>query len=305
MTESGLVLRRDAVRAGYDDHALARLLRSGALRRVRHGAYVAADRWDRLSVRAQHEVLCEAVLLQYDDHVALSHDSAAVRWGGPDYGLDLAEAHITHFEGGGRRRSRIVHHEGECTVLDVSRCRGGWLTSPPRTVVDVAVRHGLETGVVLADDFIRRGLTTTQELELHAERARRWPGALVLRLVVRLATGRSESVGESLGWLLFRNQRLPQPVQQFEVFGRDGRLVGRTDWAWPRHGVLGEFDGREKYTRLLRAGESVTDCVLREKRREDLLREVTGWRFVRLTWADLQRPELTAQRLRTVLRVAA
>ena len=47
------------------------------------------------------------------------------------------------------------------------------------------------------------------------------------------------------------------------------------------------------------------DAVLREKRREDEIRELTGWRVIRLTWADLQHPERTIRRLRSLLRSAA
>ncbi|MFW6776232.1 type IV toxin-antitoxin system AbiEi family antitoxin domain-containing protein [Nocardioides sp. CPCC 205120] len=37
-SDHGVFLRRDAVAAGYDDNAIARELRSGRWRRVRHGA---------------------------------------------------------------------------------------------------------------------------------------------------------------------------------------------------------------------------------------------------------------------------
>lgn len=45
--ESGILLRRDAVAAGYDDNALARLRREGSLVRVRQGAYVVTPVWGR------------------------------------------------------------------------------------------------------------------------------------------------------------------------------------------------------------------------------------------------------------------
>ena len=48
-------------------------------------------------------------------------------------------------------------------------------------------------------------------------------------------------------------------------------------------------------------GETVNDAVLREKRREDLLREITGWLMIRLIWADLFKPAATAERIRKQL----
>lgn len=79
-------------------------------------------------------------------------------------------------------------------------------------------------------------------------------------------------------------------------------MIARVDFAWPELGVFMEFDGRVKYEKFLREGESVTDAVLREKRREQLICELTGWRCIRIVWADLYTPELTAARIRSLFR---
>ena len=68
---------------------------------------------------------------------------------------------------------------------------------------------------------------------------------------------------------------------------------------------MSEFDGKVKYGRLLRPGESPADAVFREKVREDRLREALQWGMVRLVWADLYRPAATAARIRRLLRAAA
>jgi len=305
MTSGGLLLRRDAIALGYDDKCLRRMVKGGQICRIRQGAYAAADVWRDLDLRGRHLLLCDAVVKQYGHDIALSHDSAVLKLQGPDYGLDLSHVHVTHFDGGGRRGAKVIHHEGRCGVLDITRLDDHWLSSPPRTVLDIAMTRGLEAGVIVADDFIHRGLTTTAELWQLYEAVKDWSGALILRLVIGLATGKSESVGETLGWLLCRNQLLPRPEQQFEIFHPHGLLAGRTDWAWPEYGAFGEFDGKIKYHRLRRANETIEEAVLREKKREDLLRELTGWRCIRLVWADLFTPELTAQRIRNVLRSAA
>jgi hypothetical protein len=306
MTPSGLLLRKDAIAYGYDDKYLRRLVLSGQIVRIRQGAYAKTDVWRNLDDRDRHLLLCEAVVAQYDDAIALSHSSAVLQHDGPDYGLDLSSVHVTHLlDGGGRRGAKVIHHEGRCGAFDITRMDDHWLTAPARTVLDVAILHGLEVGVVVADDFIHRGLTTTAELEQLYEQVKAWPGALILRLVISLATGKSESVGETLGFLLCRNQRLPRPEQQFEIFHPDGRLAGRTDWAWPDYGVFGEFDGLMKYLRYRRPGETIEQTVIREKRREDLLRELTGYRCIRVIWPELFRQEATGQRIRSVLRCAA
>ncbi len=43
------------------------------------------------------------------------------------------------------------------------------------------------------------------------------------------------------------------------------------------------------------------DVVIREKRREELICRRTGWRCLRLTWADLENPRRTVALLRSVL----
>lgn len=60
-----------------------------------------------------------------------------------------------------------------------------------------------------------------------------------------------------------------------------------------------------KYEEHRHEGESVVDCVLREKRRESLICELTGWRCIRIVWADLYKPAETAARIRRLFRTNA
>jgi hypothetical protein len=128
----------------------------------------------------------------------------------------------------------------------------------------------------------------------------RWPGTARLQITLRLASPGAESVGESRSRFMFWSHGIPRPQLQYVV--RDGsEVIGIVDFAWPAYGLLGEFDGRIKYGRLLRPGEAPGDAVYREKLREDRIREVTGWRMIRFGWADLERPSRTAARVRDAL----
>ena len=70
--------------------------------------------------------------------------------------------------------------------------------------------------------------------------------------------------------------------------------------AWPEiflgTWVAVEFDGKVKYGRLLKPGQTASDVAWDEKLREDALARL-GWEVVRWTWADLFQPELLTQRV--------
>ena len=100
---------------------------------------------------------------------------------------------------------------------------------------------------------------------------------------------------------MFWRGGLPRPIAQYEVVDGHGRTVARVDFAWPEFGLFLEFDGKEKYTKYLKEGETAVDAVLREKKREELICGLTGWRCIRLTWGDLHRPNATVSYIRSVL----
>lgn len=301
----GILLRRDAVARGIDDNALARMVKAGELVRMRHGAYAIADVWAQADAVTRHLMLGTAVLERYEDHVAASHTTASMIHGGPSWGLDLRSVHLTHFHGNGRRSSGIVHHQGACGVADVTRANGHWVTSPTRTVLDVCAIAPPEVGLVQANDFLHRELTSLEEIEQMESSRKEWPHSLGTNVVLRLADPRIESVGETRTLYLCWRKGLPLPEPQWKVFRPDGRLAGRVDFAWPEYRCFAEFDGMTKYLRSRREGETIEQAVLREKQREDLIRELTGWRFIRLIWADLAHPERTAARIMRFLALAA
>jgi hypothetical protein len=89
---------------------------------------------------------------------------------------------------------------------------------------------------------------------------------------------------------------LPAPELQRQIIDTRGRPVGRVDFCWEDHRTVGEFDGKIKYGRLLKPGESSEDAIFAEKVREDELRD-NGWQVVRWLWSDLYRPGVIRDRL--------
>ena len=125
-----------------------------------------------------------------------------------------------------------------------------------------------------------------------------WPRCASERAAsVAFLDGRSESAGESVSRVRLVQQGLPCPDLQREIYDADGRLVARVDFCWDEERTVGEFDGKQKYGRLLRPGQTSEEVIYAEKVREDALRDV-GWQVVRWLWRDLNRHGVLRDRVR-------
>lgn len=280
---------------GYSADEVQRLRRSGQLERVRRGAYAAP--LPDASPEATHRRRVAAVLLQGSGDAVVSHVSAAVLHGLPVWEESLDRVHLTRPRtGGGRVRAGLELHTSRLPVGDVVELHGCPVTSLARTVVDLARSLPAEQAVAAGDAALRSGLPATAVAEVLGA-CRGWPGVGPARRVVALLDGRSESAGESASRVRMHEAGLPAPVLQLAVVDERGRFIGRADFGWPEQGVLGEFDGRLKYGRLVPPGQSVEEVVYREKLREDAFRDL-GWRVARWTWPDLYPGRVLVQRLR-------
>lgn len=297
----GVFLRREALAAGVSDHVLRSWFRAGMVRRVRHGAYTTPEHWTSLTAEGRHLLRARCVVRSAGVRVAMSHTTAALLHGAPVWGLPLEDVHVTRFDGlTGRREAGVRQHRSPLPAQDVIDLAGLTVTSPARTCIDVTTSAGVEVSLAVIDHFLHEGLTTKEDLLAHCSLLARRPGSLSTELTVRLADARAESVGETRLRYWCWVSHLPRPVPQHEVC-QDGRLLYRLDLAWPQLGVWLEFDGKEKYVKHRRPGESVVDAVLREKKREERIARITGWRCLRVTWADLHDPARLVARIAAVL----
>ena len=307
---TAVALRRELLAIGYTDRALAALVEAGILARPRRGAYVDGPTFDALDPPEKYVVVVRAVMKQAMAEVVASHVSAVPVWDAPTWGLDLSRVHLTRTDGrAGRTEAGVQQHCGRLLPEDVVTRNGIRTTSGTRTALDLTTVAGVEPSLVVVNHLLHTGATTVDALRTRytasAGSMEHWPNSLTTDLVLRLARAEMESVGESRSWHLFFVHSIPMPVCQYVVRGRSGEVVARLDFAWPDRKVWLEFDGRIKYQRLLRPGESVTDVVLREKARESLIAQLTGWRCIRITWADLEHPERTAAMIKRELDRAA
>ncbi len=302
----GVFTRKEALAAGYHDYAITQLVGCGAWVRVRRGAYVFGEEWAALTDNQRYALLCRAAVRQANTRVILSHMSSANEYGAPLWECDLTTVHLTRpDERAGRAEAGIVQHRGVLAEDDVVVRRGREVTSATRTALELTLVCDVEHALVEIDYLLHHGFTTMEQLRNRYESMAHWPHSLATDLVLRLADGRAESVGETRARFLCWAQHLPAPIPNYPIHDEHGVEIARVDLAWPQLGVFLEFDGKTKYEVHRREDESVVDCVLREKQRESRICEITGWRCIRIVWADLYKPAETATRIRRLFRSPA
>lgn len=299
----GVWFRHEAKALGYHDPAIQRLVDNQVWKRVRVGSYLYQEIWDALDEKERYGLLCRAAYRRSATEVALSHRSSANEWAAPLWDVALDEVDLTRKDQRtGRREAGVAQHRGRILGGDWVELNGLFVMSPTRTALELTTQLDVEHSLVEIDDFLHRGLTTPEQLASRFALMNHWPDTLHTDLILRRSDGRSESVGETRIRYLCWAQGLPTPIPNYEVKDREGNVRYRVDLAWPELGVFLEFDGLLKYQRSRREGESAGECVERERRRENHIIELTGWRVVRVVWADLHHPAQTAGRIRSLFR---
>jgi hypothetical protein len=294
--------RREALESGYADRDLYRAMRDGAIVRIRQGAYAFGDVWSAANPIERHRLRAHAVLRSHDVPLALSHTSAAVEHGLRLFEPRLDKVHVVCLDRTlARTTADVVYHRGACPESDLTMVGNQLVVVPVRAGLEAAALTTVRAGLVILDSVIDLEQGSMDEIHARFDAFSGVPNSRKLQITVRLTRKGANSVGESLSRYMMWSEHLPEPVLQFEVRGEFGNLIGVTDFAWPDHSLLGEFDGMIKYGRLRRPGESPGDAVEREKKREDALREETGWLMIRLIWSELFQSGPTGARLRRQL----
>lgn len=281
----GLVTRAQALDEGVPPATLNRRLSTRRWRAVRPAVY--------LVFRHPNSWLQDlmAACLWAGLGSFASHRAAAVVWELRGIQMDVLEI-ITPSR---VRAPDVVVHRLELTRDEITVHRGIPVTTPTRTLLDLAgvvEPHVLE---VAFDDALRRGLTHVDLLEQGLRRLS--PNHRGLRVLKRLVSERRRSPAtesplevQVLRWL--RRNGLEPPARQHPVRLRDGTL--RLDFAWPEHRIALEVEGY--------AWHSDRQSWERDMARHDLLVD-RGWRVMRITKRRLDcEAEAMAQRLRRWLR---
>jgi len=204
------------------------------------------------------------------------------------YEEDLSVVHLVRLDRGcSHHAAKINHHVVTQDIEDDLEVYGGVTAiTPARAVWEVACRSSLESGVVTADSALRQNPGLRDAIQELQERFAYFPGSRRGRLAIELADPRAESPGESVTRVQFHRFGIPKPELQHHVVDRHGSLVGISDFYWEEQRHLGEFDGKIKYQKLLRRDETPSECVFREKKREDTMRaDLRG--MTRFVWSEV------------------
>lgn len=292
----GYITRPEILDCGYDDLLIREALKIGLWEKIGPGLYADGKTYRAMRPDQQHLLRCRAVLHRLGGGVVLTHQSAALAHQIAVWGVDLSLVNVTRLDKGrGRHEAGVIHHIGSVDESEIEEVNGFLVVKAPRAVWESACTSSTESGLVTADSALHQKVVTVDELEEVASRFDHWQGSRAARLTVRLADGRSQSVGESRTRHLFWRHNIPKPELQFTVKSTDGQLIAYTDFGWPEYCHVAEFDGRVKYDGTFGDG---TQALIDEKSRED---EVRGQNLgmSRVVWRQLDPPNAarTAQRV--------
>lgn len=276
-----LVTHAQLARQGLTANDIRKRLRNGELERLRRGVYRPTT--TTLSTELLHRQLVRATLTEVHSSTVISHLSAGVlhQLPVPIAGLDRVWA-TRRTSGHGKRSHHLVTRTSPLDDDEVTRLGDFPVTTLARTASDLARTSPFAWGVMAVDAALHQGLAL-EDLLPALERHPRLHGLNRARSVVEFADERSESAAESMSRVSMALAGIPVPATQFEIVDDAGQFVARADFAWPELKLVGEMDGKGKYADLLAPGESVADVVMREKLREERIRQAGYW-IVRWDW---------------------
>lgn len=293
----------DLAARGIDRRESAKLVDRGRLTRLRSGLYVdrggAGDGVPAFEA-ARRDFLdrTRAAARSIEPGTVMSHGSALALYTLPLYDVPLDRPTATRYRAGsGSRRSSALTCWNLPLDGSTAEVDGIQVTSPARTIIDVARTVSLESGVCAGDEAIRRNLVTRRDLQAEADAARGRTRAARARALPELTSGLAESVLESLIRVILVLGGLPAPELQVWLGVRSGERF-RVDLYWREWRLVGEADGFLKYGT---GQEQIRGNWNAERRRQRQLEEA-GYTVIRWTWEDLRSPDRVIQQVKVAMR---
>jgi very-short-patch-repair endonuclease len=274
----GLITRSQLQSAGLTEAEIRQRLQTGALLREYRGVYRVGHRAPSLEARYL------AAVYACGDGALLSGRAAAHLLGilpGPPLRPEVSAPTERRIPGITTRRIRSMH------PIDAQFWRGVPVTSPARTIVDLAGTLAAHELARVAHEAAIRHNTAPREIEAVLERPTRWRGAKKLRAVITGDEPVTLSALERRFLTLLRDAGLPLPITNRPAGTR------RIDCRWPHHKLTVELDGY-RYHSSRHAWEQD-----RRREREAFAR---GDDFRRYTYGDVfEQPQPMLAELQAVL----
>jgi len=287
--QHGVIAAAQLYSLGLSETQVATRVRNGWLHRLHRGVYAVGHR------PMTREGRWMAAVIACGRDAVLSHWAAGDLWqitqsrGASDEERSIDVA-IPSQRGVARRRGLIQHRVPTLRREETSIRNGIPVTTPARTLFDLAAllpRRQLERAI---DEAQRLGLCGQAQLEGIAERHAGRVGAGVLRRVLESHLAGStitRSELEERFLALCRGRHLPQPQLNVPL------LDYVVDFFWPEAALIVEVDGHASHG---------TRHAFQADRDRDGRLTTAGYRVLRFTWWDVtRRPAVVADRVRRLL----
>jgi len=288
----GVFSAASATSVGLGGTALRRLVRAGEAHPLHRGWY---SIWKPTDPRDLLRLRTRALLQEYGEDAVASHSSAVVLLDLPTESVDFAVPHLMwrgeqffHAFGRFRGHERVVHPD-----LPMQ----GQTVHPALACVQVGL-HDPRALIVAADAALRTEMVTVDQLSAACDALKGQRGLTRVRATVPWCDERHESPGESLTAFVLR--MLGYDLEPQFAPGTVGPRGGEehVDFLIKGTRVVVEFDGAIKYQ--AGSADEAQQLLFLEKQREDRIRDL-GYEVVRLTMADLSKPELVRAKIEAAL----
>ena len=239
---------------------------------------------------ADLESRCRALLLVQPDAV-FTGPTAAELWG-CSVAATKAPLEVTRrpHSGGNRRPG----HQGRRRKLPdqhITQLRGIPLTTPSRTLIDLAGAVSLPLVVAFGDFALRAGTLSIPDLHGCLKECGGQRGIRRARLGVDMLDARAESPRESMVRVILAQAGLPSPTPQLVIRSSSGEFIARGDLVYEEEKIVIEYDGEYHLTREQQESDA--------NRRHRLA--LHGWLVVTLTPGDLRDPRRAVRKVEQAL----
>lgn len=264
--QRGLATTGQLASLGLSRQQISVAAETGRLHRLHRGVYLVGHTAMAPLAREQ------AALLACGDGAILSHQTAAGLWKLWTQSLivdvTVVGRRVRH------RKAVRLHVVGEIDPADTAQRHGLPVTSPARTLVDLAAILEPEPLEAALSEAYALRLITERKLHAALQRNHGRPGAAALRALLEAQEGPTitKSRAERLLRALLRKAGLPQPLSNQFVLGCSPDLL------WPEQRLIVEFDGFQWHGHRAR---------FETDRARDARLVAAGYRVIRITWRQL------------------